>query len=116
MATWLKISAEWPTTGDLYKVEEDFRCQSSIYGLVRDLSMTSTWESMTTIHQWRVKGPLELDTSGDWRYQTAVCSQILEGLLERFDRLSLESLEQVKWTRVKWTRVIVSQPTLRFPP
>lgn len=61
-----------------------------------------------------VEGPLELNKPRDWRYQTAVHSQTLENLQERFDRLSLQSLEQACW--VEWTRVILSQPTLTFPP
>lgn len=60
MVTRPKIHTEWPTTGDLYQAEEDFRHWSVTKGLVGNLPVTSIWESMTTIHQWRARGPLEM--------------------------------------------------------
>lgn len=71
-------------------------------------------ESMTTILQWRPKGSPDLDESRDWKVQMVFRSQTLEGLLEKFDRMSLRSLGQTH--QPEWPRLILSQLTLTFPP
>lgn len=108
------VHTKWPATGELYRAEEDFRCQASSQEPVRDCPVTPTRELVTTILEWREKGPLDLDDFGDWRYQTAVRSQNLEGLPERFDRLSLGSLGQS--CQLESMRVPLSQLTLTIPP
>lgn len=53
--------------------------------------MTMTRESVTTTIQKRSGSLLDLDESGTWGFQMALCSQILEKLPEGFDQTSLES-------------------------
>lgn len=78
------------------------------------MSVTPTRELVTIILEWREKGLLDLDDFGDWRHQIVVRSQNLEGLLERFDRLSLGSLGQS--CQLESMRVPLSQLTLTILP
>lgn len=93
VVTWAKVLAEWPNTGDLYQAEEDLRCRSSLH--------CEPTEGKVTLRVGQVRG-----------------LEILDGSPEpnpgRFDRLSLESLEQA--CQIEQTRVILTQPALKFPP
>lgn len=110
------VHTKWPATRELYRAEEDFRCQASSQEPVRDCPVTPTRELVTTILEWREKGILDLDDFGDWRYQTAVRSENLEGLTERFNRLSLGNLGQscqLESMRVPLRQLILTIPSLR---
>lgn len=72
--------------------------------LPRDLNA----ELMATVPQWRAKGPLELDESRDWGFQTAFQSD-LGGFTRKVRQNEPQKPGQA--CRVERTRVI-----LTFPP
>lgn len=87
-----KICTEWLAIGDLCRVEEDFSCQGSFQGPVRDLLVMTTWEPVTTAIQRRAGTLLGLDELGTWGFRMESCCQVLEELPEGSKWMSLENL------------------------
>lgn len=56
-------------------------------------------------------GPLDLNESGEWKYQTR--NQTLEGLPERFEQMNLGSVGQLQQT--SHVMVVLGQLTFTFP-
>lgn len=102
------------TAEELYWVEKDLAIQVLLQEPIRERLAAATRESQATILKLRLTGPMYLSKSGEWKYQSAVHSQTLEGLPERLDRLSFGSLRHSH--QAGSTRVVFSQPTLTIPP
>lgn len=93
--TWPKVWKEAPVIKDLYRAEEDLRCQGSGQGFGMGSLLTSTQDLATLTPHWRARRPIELDESGEWRYLTTLPGQTVENLQERFNQMSIEGMGQV---------------------
>ncbi|KAG8147265.1 hypothetical protein E2320_022478 [Naja naja] len=102
--------------GGIQLMERDLLGQATLPNTLTDHSLTASRESKATLLEWRSTGAINLSETGEWHYQTVMCSQTFEGLPNQFEQLNIGSHQPTKYpwdghftlakdgckTRAKW--------------